>query len=295
MTNEADTVKVELPEAFITCTSANPDYFVTIKTKTLRDAHFWHDAVIDLGRRLPHEAEGKAAPQAVRERVIEECAQAAEDVPRQVIWHNGLGYAETAPATNKEAAAAIRALSASPSSFPDPGVAATHRHKGNGDEYTLIGYGKMQAEDWHDLTVEPTVGGDGYYCTHHPDDPAHDLGCYALPSVDMREVAIYRSVDDGSLWVRPREEFEDGRFEAIALSQGRAVAMGDKGWRNFHDPYRHHKDTPYQHKRIWVWRPEWTNGPQALSPHDLNPAMNVIGLKWKPYDGHDAETLEPSP
>jgi hypothetical protein len=31
----------------------------------------------------------------------------------------------------------------------------------------------------------------------------------------MREVAIYRSVDDGSLWVRPREEFEDGRFAAL--------------------------------------------------------------------------------
>lgn len=68
---------------------------------------------------------------------------------------------------------------------------ATHRHKKRGSEYVLIGYGKMQSEFW----VE------------------HKLN--RSSAVDMREVAIYRSVEDSSLWVRPREEFEDGRFEVI--------------------------------------------------------------------------------
>jgi len=61
-----------LPEAFITCTSANPEYYVTIKTQTLKEAQRWHDAVLALSRRTPvtagagevSEAEVEAALQA---------------------------------------------------------------------------------------------------------------------------------------------------------------------------------------------------------------------------------------
>jgi len=73
-------------------------------------------------------------------------------------------------------------------------VSATHRHVKRGSEYVLLGIGKMQAENW----MEPEAAKQ-----------------QAFNTVDMREVAIYRSVDDGSLWVRPREEFEDGRFQKL--------------------------------------------------------------------------------
>ena len=69
---------------------------------------------------------------------------------------------------------------------------ATHRHKKRGTEYVLIGLGKMQTEFW--------------YTTKNED----------VRTVDMREVAVYRSAADPTeIWVRPLEEFED-RFEVLA-------------------------------------------------------------------------------
>ena len=91
--------------------------------------------------------------------------------------------------------------------YPAPvGVTPTHRHKKRGTDYALIGYGKMQAEDWFERT--PPHG-----------DPA---------SIDMSEVAIYQSVDDGSLWVRPREDFEDGRFEDLASHEPAPTDANDE-------------------------------------------------------------------
>ncbi len=36
------------------------------------------------------------------------------------------------------------------------------------------------------------------------------------PLADYDVVQVYRNVDDGSLWVRPKQEFDDGRFVALS-------------------------------------------------------------------------------
>jgi hypothetical protein len=75
----------------------------------------------------------------------------------------------------------------------------THRHKKRGTEYVLLGYGKMQADGWFEVSADVGPG-----------------PCQHMETVDMAEVAVYRSAaDPNEIWVRPREEFEDGRFEEI--------------------------------------------------------------------------------
>ena len=94
-------------------------------------------------------------------------------------------------------------------------MSRTYRHKKRGTEYVLIGIGKMQAEHWED---------------HGPDGE----GAMA----DMREVAIYRSVEDGSLWVRPREEFEDGRFEVLTSREPTPETINGQTYGDITEPHR---------------------------------------------------------
>lgn len=110
----------------------------------------------------------------------------------QIVWCHDCGAVGPHRNTEAEAITAwnTRALSAARTEPP------THRHKKRGSEYVLIGIGKMQTESWVDMFE----GG-------------------VLP-VDMAEVAIYRDVKDGSLWARPREEFQDGRFEPLSTTEG---------------------------------------------------------------------------
>lgn len=66
------------------------------------------------------------------------------------------------------------------------------RHVKRGSIYTEIGRGKMQAAGWSRVwRVGDQTDGE---------------------SVDMADVVIYQSEADGSVWVRPVAEFEDGRF-----------------------------------------------------------------------------------
>lgn len=137
----------------------------------------------------------------VREAALEEAAKVVEGFALS----GNAGAAKSIVA--KKMAKAIRALSASPLTEEQP----THRHKKSGNEYVLIGIGKMQAELWVDASKLTELPG-----------PAG--------RVDMREVAVYRSATDPTeMWVRPREEFEDGRFETLPRSTtGGAKVMDTK-------------------------------------------------------------------
>lgn len=129
-------------------------------------------------------------------------------------------------------------LSASPLP-PNAGeVTATHRHKKRGTEYELLGFGT-----WVSLDVGSNEA-DAYVAEMAP-GVWHIRWAFgevegaewarvqtATPFANGTVLAIYRSVDGAMLWVRPREEFEDGRFEALAPLPVKASEAGEPvAWR----------------------------------------------------------------
>lgn len=69
--------------------------------------------------------------------------------------------------------------------------AFTHRHVKTGGQYRVIAEGRLQASD--------------LFRDERPGDNV---------SADMMLMTIYQA-EDGSWWVRPTDEFNDGRFEVI--------------------------------------------------------------------------------
>lgn len=65
-----------------------------------------------------------------------------------------------------------------------PSDAIIVKHKKRGSTYEILGIGKMQTE-------------------------------FAKDGIDMAEVVVYKSMSDGSFWVRPVDDFNDGRFEIV--------------------------------------------------------------------------------
>ena len=75
----------------------------------------------------------------------------------------------------------------------NPKVDSRWRHKKTGQDYIIVGVGRMQTKKWTTRVGTFT--------------DIQDL------FVDMEEVVIYS--DYKTFWVRPLDEFLDGRFEQL--------------------------------------------------------------------------------
>lgn len=76
-----------------------------------------------------------------------------------------------------------------------------YKHKKRGTTYAIVAIGKIQAGDLWRFTVKHPP--DGFFTSEY--------------RIDGQEVVIYRCLEDGEYWVRPKDEFFDGRFEELVF------------------------------------------------------------------------------
>lgn len=82
--------------------------------------------------------------------------------------------------------------------FSSMNIPVIYRHKKRGTSYELMGIGKLQASDLYESRYS-----DVWQTTSYKE-------------LDMIDVVIYRNVlDEKEIWVRPKSEFYDGRFELV--------------------------------------------------------------------------------
>lgn len=91
-------------------------------------------------------------------------------------------------------------------------------------------------------------------------------------------------MDNGIDW-EAKARSDEQRARRQRLDQAYA-----NGWKDWIPPYTNTLDRaglPYDYPRVWIWRLEW-EFPSEVDPNGLDPAMNAVGLLWKPWKPSDS-------
>lgn len=98
--------------------------------------------------------------------------------------------------------------------------------------------------------------------------------------------ALLGARDNGIDWDAKARSDEQ---RARRAKQAQAYA---NGWRPWTEQFPSGQwRTPYSYERVWIWRLDW-EFPSDVDPKRLDPAMNVMGLLWKPWRPSEVPSLD---